>query len=124
MELSFNIVIERQLVQAIIVSLTLVIVIMILLYSLVIMMTAEEKRLHFYGMSARGAVGTASSLIFSVLMAHINLREQFSGEVAYLEMFYYIAYLYILVSSVLIYIFMKNFENKNHWLVITFLWLR
>lgn len=114
-ELSFNIVIERNFIQGIIVNLTLIIVIMALLYSLVLMITSEEdKLLGSFGMSASGAIGTTSALFFSILIAHIELRSMFGGQLVYLEMFYYVAYIFILCISILIFVFMKELKNSEH----------
>jgi len=117
-ELSYNIVIERDFKQAIMVNLTLMLIIMILLYSLVLMITTEEeKMLDKFGMSASGAIGTSSALFFSVLLAHIDLRNMFGGQFVYLEIFYYVAYFYILAVSILIYVFLNELKNNEHVLV-------
>ena len=117
-ELSFNIVIERNFGQAMMINLTLILVIMALLYSLVLMITSEkDKLLDSFGMSASGAIGTTSALFFSVLIAHIDLRGMFGGQPVYMEMFYYLAYLYILGISILISVFMKELGNSQHKIV-------
>lgn len=117
-ELSYNIVIERNFAQAIMANLTLMLVIMALLYSLVLMITTEEdKLLNNYGMSASGAIGTASALFFSVLIAHINLRSMFAGQFVYMELFYYLSYVFILAISILIYVFMRELKNTKHMII-------
>lgn len=117
-ELSFNVVIERNFGQVLIVNLTLILVIMALLYSLLLMITSEkDKLLDSFGMSASGAIGTTSALFFSVLISHIDLRSMFGGQLVYIEMFYYLAYLFILGISILIFIFMKELSNPQHRIV-------
>jgi hypothetical protein len=117
-EMSFNVVVERDFLQAIIVNLTLMLVIMALLYSLVLMVTTEEDKLMGrFGMSASGAIGTTSALFFAVLLAHIDLRNMFAGQFVYLELFYYVAYLFILCISVLVFVFMNELNNSKHAIV-------
>lgn len=53
-----------------------------------------------------GLVGSASVLFFLVLLAHIELRQQFTGDgVVYLEQFYFTIYIAILTVTINVYFF-------------------
>ena len=105
-ELTFNVVVKRQFFSAFLVNITMLIVSMSLLFSLVMMMTTNNALKDAYELSVSGSIGACAGIFFVVLIAHISLREKFpSSGLLYLEYFYILAYVYILVTASVSYLF-------------------
>ena len=114
--LSFNIVINRNLINSFVINITLLITTMLLLYILVLMLTSNEHLKDKFDMSVSTAVGTCGGLFFAVLLAHIHLREQFSSSgFVYIEFFYILNYIFITAVAFIIFKFFsnKNIDNSN-----------
>ncbi|WP_428261498.1 hypothetical protein [Haliangium sp.] len=105
-ELHFNVVVSRKFMNAFVINLVPLIVVITLLFSVMMIVTSDEKKMGTFGFSTSGALGTASALFFVVMLAHIQLREQFAGAgIVYLEWFYLVTYVAILLVSLDIYVF-------------------
>ena len=113
-ELEFNIILQRDFLQAFFSDLILIVVIMILLFGMILLLKSNRDKMEgSFGLSVSGAIGTASGLFFSVLLAHISVRERFGGSIVYIEYFYYLAYVYIVLATALVYLFMKQ-DDEGH----------
>ncbi|GAB4519661.1 MAG: hypothetical protein Tsb0020_38240 [Haliangiales bacterium] len=118
-ELHFNIVVSRKFVNAFIINLVPLMVVIALLFSVIMIVTSSEKRAGVFGFSTSGSIGTTSALFFVVMLAHIQLRQQFAGAgIVYLEWFYLITYIAILLVSLDIYIFTAG--SNSGWLRLVF----
>ena len=116
-ELKFNVVLNRQLLQAFMVNITILLVSMALLYSYVAMITSDQDLMGDFDMNVGGTVTTCSALFFVILLAHIQLREIFPGSgIVYMEYFYIASYFFILMVSIYIYLFYKNPDWRQSWL--------
>ncbi len=70
-----------------------------------------------FGFNTSGALATASALFFIVLLAHIEVRQQFfDSPLVYIEYFYLIMYLAILLCALNAYAFSIS-EKKRFNLV-------
>lgn len=119
-ELYYNVVLQRDFTKNFMTSLTLILIIMLLLFSLVLLLKSEQNNFKDkYGLNVSGAIGTASGLFFTVLLAHIDLKSKFNGEIVYLEYFYYLAYIFIIATAVLTYLFAREMDRENSWLIRT-----
>ena len=117
-ELTFNIVIERDFLSAFMINITLLLVSIALLYSLIIMTTSDERLRSKFGASVSSVIGSCAGIFFVVLIAHISIREQFTGSgIVYIEYFYLISYLFILGSAVSIYKFNSSEESARNYLL-------
>lgn len=59
-----------------------------------------------HGFSTSGVIGACSALFFVILLAHIQLREQFSGvSIVYMEYFYFLMYGLLVAVSANAYLF-------------------
>jgi len=114
--LYYNIVIKRNFRNAFIVNLIPLFVVAMLLFAALMTVTADEKKAGILGFSTSGVLGTTSALFFVVMLAHIQLRESFSSGVVYLEYFYFMMYVVILVVSVNTYLF--STRQTDHFSVI------
>ena len=112
-ELHFNITLRRSFMNALIVALVPLIIVLILLYSVLILSTADEGRAARFGFSATGAIGAASGLLFVVMLAHIDVRKEFAAaSLLYLEYFYLITYAAVLGVSLNVYMFSAHREVR------------
>ncbi len=51
-------------------------------------------------------IGACSALFFVVLLAHIELREQFAGiRIVYMEYFYFLMYAVLMAAAAITYLF-------------------
>ncbi len=113
-ELYFNVVMERDFLNALIINLIPLFVVAALLFSVVMLTTANERRAGLFGFNTAGVFATASALFFVILLAHIQLREQFPGGVVYLEWFYLLMYMVLLVVSVDTYRFAVKAAGEHY----------
>lgn len=108
--LAFNIVLNRDLVNAFMINVTLILSTMFLLYILVLMITSDDTLKEEFDISVGTTVSACGALFFTVLLAHIHLREQFaSAGFIYVEFFYLLNYFFIASSALIIF----SFYNKK-----------
>lgn len=111
-ELYFNLTLRRSFVNAFVVALVPLIVVLILLYSVLVMATADRDKAEVLGFNATGAIGASTALLFVVMLAHIDLRREFeAGGLVYLEYFYLITYAAVLAVSLNVYLFAAQTEG-------------
>jgi hypothetical protein len=113
--LAFNIVLNRDLVNAFMINITLILSTMFLLYILVLLITSDEKLKEEFAIGVGDTIGACGALFFTVLLAHIHLREQFtSAGFIYVEFFYLLNYFFIASSALIVFIFYNdNFSKKS-----------
>ena len=100
-ELRFNMLIKRQFENAFIVNLVPLFVVAMLAFAALMTTTSDPDRGTIFGFSTAGGIATVSVLFFVVLLAHIQLREQFAGSgVVYIEWFYFMMYVVLLGVAV------------------------
>ena len=105
-ELHFNIVISRSFWDAFVLNLVPLFVVVVLLFSVMLVTTKDKERAEVYGFNVSGATGAVSALFFVVMLGHIQLRESLAGaNIVYLEQYYFVIYLTILLIPLNIFIF-------------------
>jgi hypothetical protein len=109
-ELRFNIVIQRKFLTAFVVNLLPLLVVISLLYAIVLSVTNDNKKSNF-GSNFTSVIGALSGLFFLILLSHIQLRDEFSGGLVYMEYFYFVGYLIILITAISSY----HFYNGKNW---------
>lgn len=68
--------------------------------------SGERDEAGKFGFNTSSVITTCSALFFVVLLAHIQVRRMFAGSgLVYLEYFYLIMYVIILLTSLNAYIF-------------------
>lgn len=78
-------------------------------------MTTNDTLTEKYDLSVSGSIGTCAGIFFVVLIAHISLREKFSSSgIVYLEYFYLVAYVYILMIALSNYFLNTKAELAQH----------
>jgi len=105
-ELFYNIEIHRNFVDALIINLVPLFFVALLLFALVMTVSGDDKRKENFGFNATNTIAICASLLFVVILLHIQIRRQFAGsELVYIEYFYLIVYLMIFLTALNSYVF-------------------
>jgi hypothetical protein len=112
-ELYYNFVIKRKSRNAFVVYLLPLFLVAALLYSAQMTVTARPDQAERHGFNTSGVLGTCAALVFVVLLAHIQLREQFAGASSvYMEYFYFLMYAVIVAVAANTYLFSTRALRK------------
>jgi hypothetical protein len=99
-ELYYNIVIKRKFANAFIVHLLPLFLVAALLFATLLTVSEQPEITNKHGFNTSGMIGVCSALFFVVLLAHIQLREQFAGSgIVYIEYFYFLMYAVPVVTA-------------------------
>ena len=105
-ELYYNFVVKRRFDNAFIIYVLPLFLVSVLLFAALLTITDSPNHNVLLGFNATGFLGMCSALFFVVMIAHIQLREQFSGSsVVYLEYFYILMYFLLVCSTINTYLF-------------------
>ena len=105
-ELYFNIHIRRSFKDAFITNLVPLFVLASILFAVLMTVTRDQEKSAVFGFSTSGVLGACSGLFFVALLAHIQLRSELAAQkVIYLEYFYFVVYVAILVVAINAYLF-------------------
>lgn len=108
-ELHYNFVVKRKFANAFIVYLLPLFLVSALLFAALLTVSADEKFSNRLGFNTSGFIGASSALFFVVMLAHIQLREQFSGAgIVYIEYFYILMYGLLVIATANTYLFSIN----------------
>jgi hypothetical protein len=114
-ELHFNVVLKRKFLNAFIIQLVPLATIASLLFAVLLTLTQHEKKRELAGFSLGGVNGMISGLFFVVLLAHVQLREQFAASgIVYIEYFYLL--MYVLMLLVTLNSFALSWNSKSPWI--------
>ncbi|HTF97465.1 MAG TPA: hypothetical protein VL995_15100 [Cellvibrio sp.] len=99
-ELYFNVEIMRNFINPFLAHLFPLLVVVLMLYAIVITMSTDENKKDFLGFNAAGVVASCSALFFVALISHVQMRDELkANSVVYLEYFYLITYIIILLIT-------------------------
>jgi len=105
-ELNYNFVLKRKFENAFIIHLLPLFLVATLLFAALLTVTEDEKLSGKLGFNTSGFIGASSALFFVVLLAHIQLREQFAGTgIVYIEYFYIMMYALLVMATANSYLF-------------------
>lgn len=105
-ELHYNFVVERKFENAFIVYLLPLFLVAALLFAALLTVSGKDELSNRLGFNTSGFIGASSALFFVVMLAHIQLREQFSGaSIVYLEYFYILMYALLVLATANTYLF-------------------
>ncbi len=100
-ELYYTVKLERNFIDAFVTNLVPLIVVSIMLFAILLTITHDKDKAGLFGADAFSVVTTTAGLFFIVLVAHIQLRKEFTlPKIIYLEYFYLVMYIAILWVSV------------------------
>ncbi len=98
-ELHYNFIIKRDFKNAFIAHLLPIFLIAALLFAALLTITSNKDKVEQHGFNTTAVIGSSSALFFVVLLAHIELRQQFaSSGIVYMEYFYFL--MYFLITSI------------------------
>ena len=102
----FNLGMRRKFINAFVINLVPLFVVALLLFGQMMIVTGKRDLAEKFGFNTNGAIATCSALFFVVLLAHVQVRRQFSGSgLVYIEYFYLIMYFVILITALNAYVF-------------------
>ncbi|MFD2179422.1 hypothetical protein [Veronia pacifica] len=105
-ELHFNVLLKRKFENAFIVYLLPLFLVATLLFSALLTITDKEHLESRFGFTMSGFISACSALFFVVMLAHIQLREEFPGSgIVYIEYFYILMYCLLALASTNAYLF-------------------
>jgi len=105
-ELHYNLVVKRKFENAFIIYLLPLFLVATLLFAGLLTVSADEELTSRLGFDASGFIASCSVLFFVVMLAHIQLREQFAGSsIVYIEYFYILMYSLLVLATVNTYLF-------------------
>ena len=105
-ELHYNFIVKRKFENAFIVYLLPLFLVAALLFAALLTISARSELVARLGFNTSGFIGGCSALFFVVLLAHIQLREQFAGSgIVYIEYFYILMYCLLVAATVNTYLF-------------------
>lgn len=105
-ELYYNFVVKRKFQNAFIEYLLPLFLVAALLFAALLTVSAREDLSNTLGFNVSGFIGASSALFFVVMLAHIQLRQQFAGtSIVYLEYFYILMYAMLVTATANTYLF-------------------
>jgi len=97
----FNIEIKRIFADAFISNLTALIIVAILLFTLLMITSKDERLVGFMQAGSGRILNICAAMFFVIAFSHIDIRQKIAaGQVFYLEYFYFLIYLAILLISI------------------------
>ena len=105
-ELRYNVVVIRKFENAFIIYLLPLFLVSALLFAQLLTVSLKSEVSEVLGFSTSGFIAACSALFFVVMLAHIQLREQFAGTgIVYIEYFYILMYTVLVLASANTYLF-------------------
>ena len=105
-ELHYNFIVKRKFENAFIVYLLPLFLVATLLFAALLTISDKAELSERFGFSVSGFIGASSALFFVVMLAHIQLREQFAGSgIVYIEYFYILMYALLVAATANTYLF-------------------
>jgi len=105
-ELHYNFVVKRKFENAFIVHLLPLFLVAALLFAALLTVSAKDELSDRLGFTTSDFIAACSALFFVVMLAHIQLREQFSeSSTVYIEYFYILMYALLVVATANTYFF-------------------
>lgn len=114
-EFLINIGMKRKFINAFVINLVPLLIVALLLFAQLMTVTARGPLVSRFDFTASSAIATCSALFFVVLLAHIQVRQQFaSSELVYIENFYLVMYTAILFTALNAYLFALDQDAKSN----------
>jgi len=98
-ELYFNLGVHRKFINAFLANLVPLFVVALLLFAQLLTVSGKRDLIERSGFNVSNAVAAYSAVFFVILLAHIQVRNQFTqAGLVYIEYFYLIMYLVIFIN--------------------------
>ena len=116
-ELHYNVVLKRKVGNAFIVYLLPWFLVAVLLFAALLTVNRGDETQQRHGFTTIDFIAACSALFFVIMLAHIQLREQFAGSgIVYIEYFYLLMYVVLVVATANTYIFSSRESPALAWL--------
>lgn len=121
-ELTYTLVVKRQFMSSFFVHLAPIFLVFALLYGALLGINDEREHAGGHGFSASSVVGICISLLALFVVMHLQLREVIAGSgIVYLENFYILTYLLLVVVSIYALLYTRSWvryihQQNNLWL--------
>jgi len=100
-ELYFNIQIQRDVLNPLISHLFPLSVVLLMLFAITVTISRSHENSNLLGFNVSAVIGSCTALFFVVLIAQVQLRRELSAlSFVYLEYFYFVTYVVILLITV------------------------
>ncbi len=100
-ELYFNVELSRNILNPFISHLFPLAVVLLMLYGLILTISRKETSMRFFGFDVSTLIASSSALFFVLLIMHVQLRDELStNSIVYMEYFYLVSYITILMITV------------------------
>lgn len=117
-ELHMNFVLKRNYENAFVIYLLPILLIASLLFGAMLTISNEKNTKDALGFNAFGFIGAASGLFFVLMLAHIQLRQEFAGtNIVYLEYFYIFMYTLLVLATANAYLFSIGFSKGKNFIM-------
>jgi hypothetical protein len=111
--LRYNIVVKRKFLNAFIINFIPLFVVAMLLFGLTLMITGNQEKAKTFDFTTSGIIGSCSALFFTVMLSHIQLRDQFEGTgFIYMGYFYLLMYFIIMMVAINSYLFSVGWSSR------------
>ncbi len=118
LELYFNIIVKRHLVNSFLIHLLPIVVIWCILFAISMIISNQEQFERRAGISTTQLFTALGGIIFSVILMNNNLRRNyFDQPILFMEYFYLITYVIILLISYDVYMMTTGCPGKSHTLL-------
>ncbi|ABG57861.1 conserved hypothetical protein [Cytophaga hutchinsonii ATCC 33406] len=98
-ELSFNIILSRKIIGALIAHILPLLIIQLMLFGVIVIFSKTQVEISGY--NTFGVINSCAAFFFVIVISHIDLRNTLEIEmVTYLEYIYFIVYIYVLLVTV------------------------
>ncbi len=98
-ELSFNIILSRKIIGALIAHILPLLIIQLMLFGVIIIFSKTEVEISGY--NTFGVINSCAAFFFVIVISHIDLRNTLEIEmVTYMEYIYFIVYIYVLLVTI------------------------
>lgn len=116
-ELNFNFVLKRKTKNAVVSHLLLLLFVSILLFIVLLTVSQKQEVKTKHGFTTSVFISAASGLLFSAILSHIQLREEFSDVgIVYIEYFYLLFYTLLVIVTFSTYLFITTTSSTIKWL--------
>ncbi len=110
-ELYFNIDVRRSFLNPFVSHLFPLTVVLLMLFALIVTMSKSKEHFELLGFSVSSVVQSCTALFFVILIAHVQLREELSSNsIVYLEFFYFVSYIVLLMVTINSILFSANMD--------------
>lgn len=111
--LRYNIIIQRKFENVFITNFIPLFIVAMLLLGITMMITNDSQKADRFGLNTAGVIASCSALFFTIMLSHIQLKQQFEGVgVVYMEYFYFLMYFVILFVAVNSYLLTIGWSSR------------